>query len=98
MRAEGDRPLRVLLLPAPYVHGTVGSTVRAIALAHALQRLGCEVAFVAAGPTAAMAGAEGYRVFRSPMPRAADKVVRLRTVIDSISWTGSRHGGIIRRL
>ena len=98
MRAERDRPLRVLLLPAPYVHGTVGSTVRAIALAHALQRLGCEVAFVAAGPTAAMAGAEGYRVFQSPMPHAADTAVPLRSVIDSISWTGLGEEGFIRLL
>jgi len=98
MREELDRPLRILLLPAPYVHGTVGSTVRAIALARALQRLGCEVAFVAAGPTAAMASAEGYRVFPSPMPRAAETAVPLRSVIDSISWTGLGDERFTRRL
>lgn len=90
--------VRVLLLPAPYVHGTVGATLRALALARALTLRGCTVAFVAAGQTAEHAARDGYPVYRAPVPHPANTAVPIRSTVDSIVWTGLGEETFIRAL
>ncbi|MGH2403595.1 MAG: glycosyltransferase [bacterium] len=75
-------------MPTPMSHGTVGLIVRALSVARALRRQGCDVRFSVGEPYAAMVEADGFRWYSIPLPVAAGTQEPLNSVADSLRWTG----------
>ncbi len=89
---------RILMFPTAYAHGTVGMTIRALSIARALRRQGCEVAFVTSSYSASLIARDGFQIFPCPVPTPAGTLEPNRSVIHTITWTGLGNPDIIAGL
>lgn len=79
---------RVLLMPSPVSSGSVGTTIKAIGLAHLLRKRGCQVRFIMGGELGTFISRQGFPVAACPTPRYAGNTQAIQNIVDFMQWTG----------
>lgn len=79
---------RVLLMPSPVSSGSVGTTLKAIGLAHLLKKRGCQVRFVMGGELGAFVSRQGFAVAACPTPEYVGNTQSIHNIVNFIQWTG----------